>query len=118
MRRLLAAVALGLLASPSVAHEIGVSQAELIEQEGWLYELRVETPADGAYLFGPPQLPEKCALDGNPRGLQAGPWRSYLFACQQSLVADDLLVLPWSRDGIMLTARWLSGFFSGVCSPI
>ena len=45
MRRLLAAVALVSLTSPAVAHEIGVSQAELIEQEGWLYELRVETAA-------------------------------------------------------------------------
>lgn len=112
MKRLLAAVALGSLASPVVAHEIGVSQAELIEQEGWRYELRVETPANSAYLFGPPQLPEKCALDGNPRGLQAGLWRSYSFACEQSLVADDLLVLPWGRDGIMLTASWLGGYNS------
>jgi hypothetical protein len=56
--------------SPAFAHDIGVSQAELIEQQDQRYELSVRTGTATAQLFAIPELPEHCTFAGNPRGTQ------------------------------------------------
>lgn len=114
MRDLVAIAVLAAMTAlqPAKAHDIGVSQAELIEHEASRYSLRVQVAPSLAFLFGPPQLPTQCQPDDNPRGIQGIGWRSFNFQCNESLTANDELVLPWRRDGIMLTARWLAGYES------
>ena len=91
------------------AHDIGVSQAELAEKESHRYVLSVRAGPAVAYLFAAPLLPEHCRFAGSPRGSQGAGWRSFEFTCEEGLTAADSIDLPWRRDGIMLTAKWLDG---------
>jgi hypothetical protein len=91
------------------AHDIGVTQSELIELGDERYELRARVGGPVAGLFAPPQLPEHCSYSGSPRGIQRGGWRTFQFACEGPLTAADSLILSWRRDGIMLTAYWQDG---------
>ncbi len=94
---------------PVTAHDIGVSQAELVEQDGNRYELSVRAEPAVSSLFTTPLLPEQCEFTGNPRGIQGTGWRTFAFSCVDGLTAADTIELPWRRDGTMLTARWLDG---------
>ncbi|MGI9320775.1 MAG: HupE/UreJ family protein [Thiogranum sp.] len=93
----------------AVAHDIGVSQAELVEHVGKRYELSVRTGPATAQLFATPGLPGHCEFTGNPRGTQVPAWKLFEFSCDEGLTADDIIELPWRRDGIVLTATWLDG---------
>jgi hypothetical protein len=93
----------------ALAHDIGVSEAELIEREDHRYVLSVQAGPSIAHRFLPPLLPEHCGFAGNPRGTQGAGWRSFEFTCEGGLKAADRLDLPWRRDGTMLNARWLDG---------
>ncbi len=94
---------------PVLAHDIGVSQAELVEQEGHRFELSVRTSTMMATLFVTPLLPEYCEFTSNPRGVPASGWLTFAFSCVDGLSADDTLELPWRRDGTMLKVKWLDG---------
>ena len=94
------------------AHDIGVSEAELVEHADQRYELSVQAGAAVAHLFPAPRLPAHCDAIGNPRGSQGRSRRVFEFRCEPGLTADDELVLPWGRDGIMLTATWIEGHAS------
>ncbi len=94
----------------AAAHDLGVERALLEETAGGRYVLEIQTPAPGE-LFAPPELPARCAPD-DAQGT-SGPDRpalSYAFTCAPApLTASDVLVLPWQRQGVMLTARWADG---------
>jgi hypothetical protein len=82
--------------------------------------LEVETSPDLAELFGPPELPERCTGSGAPGALSpVQTTLRYEFACaEEPLTAQDVLRLPWQRQGVMLTVRWADGstarqFFAG-----
>ena len=105
-----ASIALALVwAQPAAAHDIGVSQAELVEYDGGRYVLSVEAGPSASALFATPLLPEHCEFRGNPRGTQGPGGRTFGFSCAEGLTAADTLGLPWRRDGIVLTARWRDG---------
>ena len=96
-------------APATLAHALGVDPAELVELPGNSYRLTSKVPQSLAHLITAPQLPEHCSLDGNPRG-ERGPHEvRYTFSCKARLTARDTLVLPWGREGVMLTARWADG---------
>lgn len=97
------------VSTTALAHDIGVAQAELIEHDGARYVLRVRRGTLAVPLFRPPLLPEHCAFMGNPSGVQGTGWREFEFGCESALTAGDVLVLPWSRDGTVLTAKWHDG---------
>lgn len=95
--------------SPAMAHALGVDPAELVELEGSTYRLTPKVPRSLAHLITAPVLPEHCKLDGGPRG-ERGPYSvRYTFTCERPLTANDTLVLPWGREGVMLTAKWSNG---------
>ena len=94
---------------PVSAHDIGISQAELIEIKTGSYRLQVLAGSNASSLFGSPQLPQQCDFADFPRGVQGTRWRTYEFECEGGLKPDDTLLLPWRRDGIMLTATWGDG---------
>ena len=91
------------------AHEIGISKAKLVELDGHHYELSVQAGPAGASLFWSPLLPNLCKFKVNPRGTQGRRWRHFEFVCDKPLTGSDTLLLPWRRDGAMVTARWLDG---------
>ncbi len=93
----------------ALAHDIGVSESELIEQPAGQYSLSVRSGVGASHLFPAPELPAHCEFIGNPRGTQSAAWKSFEFRCTDGLTAADTLQLPWRRDGIMLNASWLDG---------
>lgn len=94
---------------PVMAHDIGVSQAKLVEQEGGRYVLSVQSSPTTAYLFATPRLPASCKFVGNPRGARGRSSKIFEFTCADGLTTTDTIKLPWRRDGVMLTATWQDG---------
>jgi len=95
--------------APVLAHDIGVSQSELLELKNNNYELSVQTGASVSYIYATPQLPDHCQFSSNPNGNQSSSRKTFEFSCSNGLTASDSLKLPWRRDGIMLSAKWLDG---------
>ena len=111
MRNLLLSLMLLVVWWPThlVAHDIGVSQAKLVEQDGGRYVLSVQSSPTVTYLFATPLLPAHCQFVGSPRGIQGSSWKKFEFTCADDLTAADAIKLPWRRDGVMLTAQWQDG---------
>ncbi len=108
--RVLLLVWIGLFAcGNAVAHDIGVTPAELVEYEDNRYELVVSAGPQMAYLISPPLLPEGFEFVGNPRGAQGTAGLTFEFSSDRKLIADDVLVLPWRRDGAIVSAVWGDG---------
>jgi HupE / UreJ protein len=99
------------LAPAASAHDLGVARATLEEMPGGHYVLEVETEPALAELLGAPELPARCTPDREDSGAASDVTvLSYRFACAgEPLTARDVLVLPWQRQGAMVTARWLDG---------
>lgn len=92
------------------AHDLGVSEAYLVEGPNGHYILNVAATPAFAHLFGEPRLPERCAFTDDPRARRGADTLRYAFACTgRPLSLDDRLVLPWQREGVLLTARWDNG---------
>ena len=99
---------LGLLPTATVqAHDLGASEAFLVEEQPGHYLLGAVAPPDYAYLFALPRLPERCSA---AQARQGGGQVWFVFDCiGRPLSADDALVLPWLREGIVLRATWANG---------
>ncbi len=99
------------LAPAARAHDVGISQALLEELPGGRYLLAVEPGMAPADAFAPPRPPARCALEplaGAARAVTPG--LRYAFTCPPpGLTLDDVLHLPWQRQGVMLAARWQDG---------
>lgn len=99
-------------AGPVWSHALGIDPAELTELSNQQYELVVTVPRVLSHLITAPGLPEDCELTGNPRG-QRGPMEvRFEFSCVQPLNSGDSLVLPWQREGVLLTVNWANGHSS------
>ncbi len=108
MIRLVSIVIFSLFLVPvAMAHTLGVDKAALVEMKDGSYHLVVSRVAP-AYqsLITTPLLPDRCQLQGNPRGARGASEIRFIFACESALVADDVLTLPWKREGVMMTATW------------
>jgi len=93
----------------ALAHELGVDPAELVQRPDGSYRLTSKVPQSLAHFITAPELPEQCTLDGSPRG-ERGPYEvRYTFTCKAPLTAQDTLVLPWGREGVMMTVTWADG---------
>ena len=110
MKLLCASIVLAVCSATSaLAHDIGVSQAELVAQSDTQFTLSVRTGSANGLAFPSPLLPASCEFSGNPGGEQALAWRIFEFSCADGLTADHVIELPWRRDGIVLKAIWLDG---------
>ncbi len=106
---LLVLVLVVLLAPSAFAHSLGVDQAELREGADGAYVLVVKVPQTLVNLIAAPELPEGCAMTGNPWGQRGLSEIQFRFACDEPLTERDRLSLPWRREGVMLTAIWADG---------
>jgi hydrogenase/urease accessory protein HupE len=65
-----------------------------------------------AHLIVEP-LPHRCALSDDPRARRGNGEVQTVFDCGGApLAVDDTLVLPWKREGILLSAHWHDGSFA------
>lgn len=93
--------------SPSVsAHTLGVDKALLVEMAGGEYRLVSKVPPAYQHLIISPELPERCQFLGNPSGERGLYEVRFSFRCATKLTAGDRLILPWEREGVMLTVEW------------
>ena len=88
------------------AHTLGVDKADLTEMSDGSYHLVSRVPQRLAYMITTPLLPERCAFEGSPRGAMGVYEVRFMFTCESPLTAADEIVLPWQREGAMLTVRW------------
>ena len=91
----------------SSAHTLGIDKAELSEIPGNTYQLSSYVPNNLVPYITTPELPDFCDFTTNPRGERGSYEVRFIFICDRSLSADDTIVLPWNREGVMLTVRWL-----------
>ena len=96
-------------AAPLAAHDIGVSQTELVQLNDEQYSLSVRAGPAVGHLFPSPRLPEHCQFLGSPRGTQGPGGKTFEFTCASGLTSADTIDLAWRRDGVMLTAVWGDG---------
>jgi hydrogenase/urease accessory protein HupE len=89
------------------AHSLGVDKGSLIEKADGLYHLVSIVPTSLAPAITTPELPATCQFEGDPRGRQGQYEVRFEFRCSQRLTADDVIVLPWKREGVLLTVHWL-----------
>lgn len=88
------------------AHTLGVDRADLIETKPGEYRLTAKVPRRIAPAIVTPVLPETCTLTGTPSGERGSYSVVFNFRCDPALTAEDTLVLPWKREGALLTVRW------------
>ena len=111
--RFLAFAVLALLglafADRAAGHDIGITQAELIELEGNNYQFSARIGPGLVSRHPGPEFPGRCRLSGTPAGVQTPSARVWEFSCDDRLTADDQIILRWLRDGAMVSAEWRDG---------
>ncbi len=100
-------VLFGAFAPDAKAHTLGVDKAELIEMKDGNYRLISHVPPVYQPLITAPELPMRCLQQGNPRGARGDYEVRFMFTCESPLTADDEIILPWRREGAMMTVTWL-----------
>lgn len=88
------------------AHTLGVDPADLTEMADGSYHFVSRVPPRLQGAIRTPELPDRCAFEGNPRGARGAYEVRFVFRCDSPLVAGDLIELPWRREGAMLTVNW------------
>ncbi len=107
--RAAAAALLTLLGAAVQAHDIGITQTELLELDGDLYQFSARIGPGAVARHPAPEFPAHCAFSGSPAGVQTPSARVWEIACDGRLTADDAIVLRWLRDGAMVAAEWRDG---------
>lgn len=106
---------------PATGHDGDITLAELREQPGAEYQLRIELPDELAGSVLTPQLPPRCSLssEGVPDPGHSSTILQFAFTCDgQPLTGDESLGLPWPTVGGVVAVYWQDGssqsqFFTG-----
>ena len=102
IRRAVAAVCFWLMAAaPLQAHDLGAIAAHLTEDQPARYTLDADIAPALSSILAPPILPERCQTI--PAG--STPVRFRFECAGQPLRDSDRLILPWEREGVLLSLR-------------
>jgi len=107
---LLALVAVA--SAPALADDVGVTTARLIELADGGYALEADVAPLQVAALRPPIVPERFTAVARPsyRRVGVGLVVRYEFGgSDRPLEAGDVLLLPWARSAVLLTARWRDG---------
>jgi hypothetical protein len=99
-------------APTAVADDVGITSARLLELTDGGYALEADVPPMLVGALRPPIVPERFSLADRPtyRRVGVGLIVRYEFRGSNSaLVPGDVLLLPWARSAVLLTARWRDG---------
>jgi hypothetical protein len=82
----------------------------LIERDGHRYVIESDVSPRMIGMLGKPIVPDRFTLE-KPEYRRQGMMVTvrYTFRGDAPLTTDDVLLLPWSRIGVILHARWLDG---------
>lgn len=114
MKRLLQACVclLALMLVSSVgAHWTEIEQVTLVELADNHYAIRYAAPPPGMSEFDAPLLPPDCHWLDDEDNLLEETATSLVFAKAEGrpLTAEDRIVLPWQRNGVLVVAKWRDG---------
>ncbi len=91
-------------------HEGDITLAELREQPGAEYQLRVDLPNELAGSTLVPQLPDRCRLAPSDDPSPSSTLLQFAFTCnEQPLTESDTLSLPWPTAGGIVAVYWQDG---------
>ncbi|MGI9219937.1 MAG: HupE/UreJ family protein [Woeseiaceae bacterium] len=90
----------------AAAHTLGIDPVELTDLGEGQYQLIAKVPAGLQSAIAAPLLPDDCDFSGDPMGTRGTYTVIFEFACPSMLVAGQTIVLPWRRDGVMMTVTW------------
>lgn len=94
------------------AHSLGIDRADLVTWGNDEYLLTSYVPEPLQVFIQSPILPERCEFVGAPSGTRGYYSVAFQFRCESRLTGDDVLDLPWRREGVLLTADF------GVGEPV
>lgn len=108
---ILALAACVAVAAPAAADDVGVTSARLLELADGGYALEADASPALLPLIGPPVVPERFTA-AKPVYKQVGVTLVVRYEFGGSgvpLQVGDVLLLPWGRSAVLLTARWKDG---------
>lgn len=87
------------------AHSLGIDPAILRERTPGQYMLNARVPPRLQSRIAAPILPERCRFAVGPVGTASEAGIVYEFSCAPALTSHDVIQLPWSREGVLLTVE-------------
>ena len=107
MRRVLL---IALLAAAAWADDVGVTSARLLELHDGRYAIEADVAARMVAALRPPVLPERFPPAAKPTYRRVGVGLVVRYEFGGAVLAPgDVLLLPWTRSAVLLTARWRDG---------
>jgi len=95
---------------PGLGDDVGLITVKLTEQAEHAYLLEVDVPPKLVEALGTPVLPDgfkPLATEFDKRGELINV--RYPFTGETWLTPDQAILLPWTRNGALINARWLDG---------
>lgn len=102
---------LWLTAISALAHQTEIDQVTLVELGDTRYGIRYAAPPPGMSEFAAPLLPPHCHWVDPEDNVLEETATSLVFETDDGrpLTAEDRIVLPWQRNGVLVVARWRDG---------
>lgn len=97
--------------APLRAHQLAVDHVMLVDEGEGRYVLRFNVPAVQVLTLGQPILPERFRWEDTTSDDAATALSADLrfISSDGPLTAEDRIILPWQRSGVLVTARWQDG---------
>lgn len=91
------------------AHQLGVDNVVLQEMADHEYRLTYKASPGSVEAQGRPVLPPHCQWNEESEGTASGVVGLKFFSGDRPLSADDTILLPWKRNGVLFTVFWRDG---------
>ena len=93
------------------ADDPGIAKVRLIQQNDTSYIFEVDIPQAFLGSFREPVLPQGFTITTPEREFQSG-WvtlKAKIISPKRGFQPDDVILLPWARNAVDITAQWLDG---------
>lgn len=92
-----------------MAHDIGLSKTELIEEDNNVYILKVKKGSSDYNAYVEPSFSDDIELVEFNNLRVVNGWHVYKFKTKESFTRKSFIYLDWARNGIMLKVIWKNG---------
>jgi len=91
------------------AHQLGVDSVFLEEKADFQYKLSFNISPGSAEALTMPILPPHCQWSEESESAPSGSMGLKFSSVGRALSAEDKILLPWKRNGVLFTALWHDG---------
>ncbi len=100
-----------LMAMTGHAHQTEIDHVTLVELTDHRYGIRYAAPPPGMSEFAAPLLPRRCHWVDPESNVLEETATSLVFETDDGLplTAEDRIILPWQRNGVLMVAQWRDG---------